>query len=123
MGPIVSQSNTADDALTGAGLCGTAKADAYEDRCGYGPRLPLLVISPFARINAVDHTITDQSSILRSIEDNWNLGRIGNQSFDGLAGPLSNLFDFDPGRRAGKLFLQPGIGEQVSNRTAVGRSP
>jgi phospholipase C len=44
LGPIVSQSNTAEDALTGAGSCGTAKAGAYEGRCGYGPRLPLLVI-------------------------------------------------------------------------------
>src|SRR5262249_29154950 len=80
MGPIVSQSNSAQDALTGAGSCGTAKAGAYLDRCGYGPRQPLLVISPFARQNFVDHTSTDQSSILRFIEDNWQTGRIGNSS-------------------------------------------
>jgi phospholipase C len=35
------------------------------------PRLPLLVISPFAKRNYVDSTMTDQSSILRFI-DNWN---------------------------------------------------
>src|SRR5262249_35366793 len=87
MGPIVSQSNDAADALTGAGSCGTAKPGVYEDRCGYGPRLPLLVISPFAKRNVVDNTLTDQSSVLRFIEDNWQLGRIGNQSFDAIAGP------------------------------------
>jgi phospholipase C len=111
MGPIVSQSNDpANDALTDPGMCGTAAAGAYLDRCGYGPRLPLLVISPFARVNAVDHSVTDQSSILRYIEDNWQLGRIGNQSFDALAGSLNNLFDFQH-PRAGKLFLDPTTGE------------
>ena len=42
-----------------------------QGRCGYGPRLPLLVISPWARHNYVDHKLTDQTSILRFIEDNW----------------------------------------------------
>jgi len=50
----------------------------YQTRCGYGPRQPLLVISPFAKRNFVDHTVTDQSSVLRFIEDNWETGRIGN---------------------------------------------
>jgi phospholipase C len=110
MGPIVSQSNSAQDFLSGVGSCGTAKAGAYEDRCGYGPRQPLLVISPFAKVNFVDHSITDQSSILRFVEDNWSLGRIGDQSFDALAGSLDNLFNFH-GERAGKLFLNPTTGE------------
>ena len=46
-------------------------------RCDYGPRLPLIVISPWVRSNYVDHTVTDQTSVLRFIEDNWNLGRLG----------------------------------------------
>ena len=113
IGPIVNQSNTVSDALTGTGSCGTAKADAFEGRCGYGPRQPLLVISPFAKENFVDHSVTDQSSILRFIEDNWNLGRIGNQSADAIAGTLDNMFDFrdrDSGRR---LILNPQTGERV----------
>src|SRR5215471_11937960 len=40
-------------------------------RCGYGTRMPLLVVSPFAKKNHVDHTLTDQTSVLRFIEDNW----------------------------------------------------
>ncbi len=111
MGPIVSQSSDpAYDALSAPGACGTAKAGAYQDRCGYGPRLPLLVISPFARVNSVDSSVTDQSSVLRFIEDNWRLGRIGNQSFDAYAGSLDNLFNFHD-HRAGKLFLDPTTGE------------
>ena len=42
-----------------------------QGRCGYGPRQPLLVISPWARHNFVDHTVTDRSSIIRFVEDNW----------------------------------------------------
>ncbi len=110
MPPILSQSTTAQDFLTGSGSCGTAKAGAYLDRCGYGPRLPLLVISPFAKKNFVDDTLTDQSSVLRFIEDNWNTGRIGDQSFDALAGSLNNMFDFH-NRAAGTLFLNPSTGE------------
>ena len=117
MGPILAQSNDpAADALTDAGLCGTAKAGAFEDRCGVGPRQPLLAISPFARRNFVDHTVTAQASILRFIEDNWDLGRLGDQSFDARDASLSNLFDFDDGhrgRRAPRLFLDPATGEEV----------
>ena len=111
MGPIVSQSNDPlYDALTDPGACGTTKAGAFSGRCGYGPRLPLLVISPFSKENFVDHSVTDQSSILRFIEDNWTLGRIGNQSFDALAGSLDNLFDFSHGQN-GRLILDPVTGE------------
>jgi phospholipase C len=114
MGPIVSQSNTVDDALTDPGMCGTAKAGAFQDRCGYGPRLPLLVISPFAKRNFVDSSLTSQASILRYIEDNWSLRRIGSQSFDATAGSLSNLFDFSRNKiNPGRLFLDPTTGEPV----------
>jgi phospholipase C len=67
------------------------------------------VISPFAKQNYVDHRVTDQSSILRFIEDNWELGRIGNGSLDEKAGTLNGFFDFDGGK-AGKLILDPGTG-------------
>jgi len=117
MGPILSHSASADDALSGPGQCGTPQAGAYLDRCGYGPRLPLLVISPFAKHNFVDHSVTDQASILRFIEDNWSLGRIGNQSFDALSGSLDNMFDFSHPISEGsssRLFLDPLTGEPVS---------
>src|SRR5207245_6217904 len=57
----------------------------------------------------VDHTLTDQSSILRFVEDNWELGRIGDRSFDEAAGSLLGLFDFDR-PEAGGLFLDPDTG-------------
>jgi phospholipase C len=109
MGPIVSQSHTTFDALTGTGACGVAPANAAQGRCGYGTRQPLLAISPFAKANFVDHSVTDMTSILRFIEDNWSLGRIGNGSFDAIAGSLQNMFDFSHAR-TDKLCLDPTTG-------------
>jgi phospholipase C len=101
MGPIVNQSATAMDALTAPGQCGVGTGalagvtiEHAQGRCGYGPRLPLLVISPYAKQNYVDHVVTDQSSILRFIEDNWLGGQRITGSFDNLAGRLNTMFDF-----------------------------
>lgn len=72
------------DAIGGAdGLCDLTGKDSnsYPDRCGYGGRLPIVIISPWLKVNYVDHQLTDQTSILRFIEDNWNLGRRLLQSF------------------------------------------
>jgi phospholipase C len=116
MGPIVIQSNVSEDELIGPGNCGSPKANdvnggTQNGRCGFGPRLPLLVVSPWAKQNFIDHTITDQSSILRFIEDNWNLGRIGSGSTDAIAGTLSNMFNFsEEGPRPHRLILDPQTG-------------
>jgi phospholipase C len=122
MPPIVSQSNDQSyDRLLGSdGLCGHAPIGAYPDRCGYGPRLPLLIISPFAKVNYVDHGITDQTSIIHFIEDNWGLGRIGNQSFDNKTGSIMNMFDFSQsGQKAQKLFLDNSTGLPLAKQTSL----
>jgi phospholipase C len=104
-------------AMTGPGLCGTKPPvlGGYQARCGYGPRLPFLVISPWSRPNFVDLTLTDQTSVIRFIEDNWGLGRIGDGSFDELAGPITNMFDFTH-RHAGRLFLDRETGLPVDEQ-------
>jgi phospholipase C len=114
MPPIVSQSESASDDLTEPGKCGTVadKTTAILDRCGYGPRLPLMVISPYAKQNYVDSTLTDQSSITRFIEENWQTGRTGEHSMANVAGTLTNMFDFSEGApKAPKVFLNPENGE------------
>ncbi|MFY4718285.1 phospholipase C [Streptomyces sp. LaBMicrA B280] len=73
---------------------GPKAAGGYADRCGPGTRQPLLVISPYSKVNKVDHTLTDQASITRFIEDNWRTGRVGDASFDAKAGSLGGMFDF-----------------------------
>jgi phospholipase C len=113
--PIVNSSHDpALDALNGPGACGSGTAlGGYQDRCGYGPRLPMMVISPYAKVNYVAHTVSDQSSITRFIEDNWLGGqRIGDGSLDAVSGSLGNMFgwahpDFRP------LFLSPSSGEPL----------
>jgi phospholipase C len=111
LGPVVNQSAVTDDELGGVGICGSVTAPT-QGQCGYGPRQPLLVISPYSKVNYVDHRVTDQSSILRFIEDNWGLGRIGGNSSDFKAGRLNGFFDFDnnPNNNAPILILDPATG-------------
>ena len=119
MGPIVFQSSTNDDQLLAPGSCGQPKSSdpaggTQNGRCGYGPRLPLLVISPWAKTNYIDHEVTDQSSIIRFVEDNWGVPRIGNGSADAVAGRLNGFFDFDDRPHAGRLILDERSGTIVS---------
>jgi phospholipase C len=119
--PLTSPSAGPSDALTGTGKCGTLPtplpADFENDRCGLGPRLPLLVISPYAKVNYVDHTLTDQSSVVRFIEDNWSLGRIGGGSTDATAGTLDNMFNFTGVHQAApRVILDPSTGEVLSTQ-------
>jgi phospholipase C len=113
---MVNQSNDpAHDALLPNSSCGGgAPLDDIEDRCGYGPRIPLLIISPYAKRNYVLHSLNDASSIIRFIEDNWNLGRIGNGSFDAIAGSLMDAFDFQRSH-AERVILDPDTGEATGS--------
>ncbi len=123
MPPIMNTSTGPADALTGPGTCGTA-ATALPGvnvtgnphalgRCGYGMRQPLLVVSPWARQNFVDHSVTDQTSIIHFIEDNWLGGqRLGSGSFDGIANSISQMFNFKAIRNNGTLILNPSTGEK-----------
>jgi phospholipase C len=121
MGPIVNpsaaiSSNASDEGqLSAAGKCGNG--NAIDGRCGYG--LPLLVISPFGADNFLDYSVTGQTSPIRPIEENRNLG---NGSFDQLSGPIDNMFGFDRDHSDGHgdngrymLFLNAQTGQQTSH--------
>jgi len=115
MAPVVRPSaDPNNDALIGTS-CGTPAPGSQQDLCGYGPRMPFIVISPYAKSNFVDHTLTDQSSILKFIEDNWSLGRLGGTSDDAVAGSILNMFNFASPPRTGQLILSNMTGEIVSN--------
>jgi len=62
------------------------------DPFGFGIRVPLLVISPYAKAGYVDHTLGEFSSVLRFIEDNWGLSQLTHRDRD--ARNLSEAFDF-----------------------------
>ena len=87
-------------------LCGSeppSPLGGEQGRCGLGPRLPLIAISPCAGQNTVDHNLSDQASMINFVEYNWKLPGIPG-SFDqalaktdkseGIPFDLAGLFDF-----------------------------
>jgi phospholipase C len=69
---------------------------------GDGPRIPLIVVSPYASGGHVDHSYTDRVSILKFIEANWSLSKISGRSRDNLPNPVAsanNLY----GRQTARL--------------------
>ncbi|MGI8484640.1 MAG: phospholipase C [Thermomicrobiales bacterium] len=118
LGPILNHSATSLD--FGCGVV----TDGAPARCGYGPRLPYLVISPYARENTVDHSVIDQTSTLRFIEDNWLGGqRISPQSFDNFAGSINGMFDFRRPRHEPPLLLDPMTGKPATGPATPVASP
>ncbi len=110
---VTNPSSGAADALTGDGQCGSGTPLASrQGRCGLGPRQPLLVISPWAKSNYVDHTQTDFSSIVKFVQDNWALPPISG-SFATIAGALDGMFDFKKSTppNAAKFLLNPLSGQ------------
>jgi phospholipase C len=74
------------------------------------------VISPWARQNFVDHTLTDQSSVTTFIEDNWLGGARISGSFATIAGTLNNVFDFSHhGGHDPRLFLDDVTGQSFDS--------
>jgi phospholipase C len=138
MPPIVNPSKVANvDELNLPGVCnsspnqqgrpvatnslpGTPSGLPVNGRCGYGTRVPFLVVSPFAKSNFVDHTLLDQSSVTRFIEDNWLAGQRLPGSFDALAGSIDNMFDFNlPIGITPKLFMNPANGQVTKTGASV----
>ncbi|HEY4452311.1 MAG TPA: alkaline phosphatase family protein [Solirubrobacteraceae bacterium] len=123
LSPADNLSNTTFSGET-SGRCGpspqsTAPLAGEQGRCGLGPRLPLLVVSPFARSNYVDHNVSSQSSILQMIEYNWSLPAVAGSADQLLAGAdaaeqvpfdLAGMFDFS-GKRTPALYLDPSTGQ------------
>ncbi len=86
-------------------------AGVVQGRCGHGTRQPFLVISPYAKTNYVDHTLTDQSSVIRFVEDNWLSGQRIPGSFDNQAGSINNMFNFSQAPNTQALILNTATGE------------
>jgi phospholipase C len=113
-----SPSFSSQDALNGAGLCGTVGATEpaginglpVAGRCGPGTRQPFLVISPYAKKNYVSHVRITQASIPQFIEDNWLSGqRLGGGSFDATTGSIVDMFNFNK-KNSIALILDPATG-------------
>ncbi len=72
---------------------------------GDGPRVPMMVVSPFARPGFVDHTYADHVSVLKFIEANWRLSPLTKVSED-------NLPNATPGRYVPNV--RPAIGNLMT---------
>ena len=62
------------------------------DNRGYGFRVPALLVSPYARMGHIDHTLLDHTSILKFIEENWDIPPLAER--DAKANNLTPAFDF-----------------------------
>lgn len=118
---VTSPSFDAVDQLDGDGRCGSGTAlpgvngKPVNGRCGPGTRIPFLVLSPWAKSNAVTHDRISQASVVRFIEDNWLHGRrLGGGSFDAKAGSIMDMFDFHHGGNVPVLLLDPRTGNPVA---------
>ena len=113
--------NGSNDSTLDAAICDSTptRLGSRQDRCGYGPRLPLIVISPWTRDNYVSSNLTDQSSVVKFIEQNWlHNERIPGASFDKIAGSLDargGVLDFRTFPHFRPLILNPATGEVVSS--------
>jgi len=78
------------------------------DFFGDGTRIPLIVVSPYAKTGYVDHVYNDHVSILKFIEKNWSLPTISNISRDNLPNPvMSSVSPLQPTN-------SPAIGDLTS---------
>ncbi len=86
-------------------------------RCGYSQRLPMLVISPWTRDNYVSNNLTNTTSVVKFIENNWLRGQRIPGSFDATSGSLNapgGLLDFNVRPHFQPLILNPTTGAVVS---------
>jgi phospholipase C len=72
------------------------------DKYGYGPRVPVLLISPYAKTGYIDHTVLDFTSMLKFIEQNWNIAPLAER--DTNANNLLSAFDFNQSPRLPIFF-------------------
>jgi phospholipase C len=85
-------------------------------RCGYSQRLPMVVISPYTRVNYVSDNLTDTASVVKFIEDNWLNGEHIPGSFDKSSGSLDakgGLLDFNVNPHLTPVILNPTTGAVV----------
>jgi phospholipase C len=59
-----------------------------------GPRVPALIVSPYARVGFIDHTPMDFSSILRFVEDRFGLAPL--TALDRDAASIAGMLDSAP---------------------------
>jgi phospholipase C len=67
------------------------------DQFGYGPRVPVILVSPYAKSGYIDHTVLDFTSMLKFIEQNWNIAPLAGR--DSNANNFLSAFNFNQAPR------------------------
>ncbi len=118
---------------------GPGSGNAPADELANGPRVPLIVISPFSKTNQVIHSYGTQGSVVKFIDEVFNLTplgdlpdeqkgrfgalRLGHANYDAddtASFPSDDLTDaFDPGRLAGTTAPLPAAYAEVPNDYVV----
>jgi phospholipase C len=57
---------------------------------GDGPRVPMIVVSPWSKPDYISHTYDDHVSILKFIEANWGVDPLSARSMDNLPNPVAS---------------------------------
>ena len=112
--------NGSNDAATDTSLCSSVAVTVgtNNDRCGFSQRLPFVVISPWTRENYVSGNLTNTTSVVRFIEDNWLHGERIPGSYDAVSGSLDargGVLDFDADPHFARVILDPTTGAVVSS--------
>jgi phospholipase C len=63
------------------------------DFFGDGPRIPLLILSPYSTGGQISHSYADHVSLLKFIERNWHLDPLTDRSRDNLPNPKTKKDD------------------------------
>jgi phospholipase C len=114
--PVINGSN---DSATDTKICSSVPitVGSSNDRCGFGVRLPMVVISPFTRENYVSNNQTDTASIIKFVEDNWLHGQRISGSYDAVSGSLDapgGLLNFKVRPHDTPVILNPTTGAVMS---------
>jgi phospholipase C len=77
-------------------------APPHMDSFGYGLRVPALLVSPYARVGFIDHTQLDFTSMLKFIEENWQVASLASR--DKTAHNILSAFDFKQAPRQAEFL-------------------
>ncbi len=102
---------------------GLAPGDAPGGYNRYGFRVPLFVVSPWARRDYVSSVVQDHTSLTAFIERKWNLPAMTFR--DANAHPMTDYFDFRAPAFAKppRLASAPGLGPGLAQCRARGLNP
>ena len=84
------------------------------DNLGLGPRVPLIVISPYAKQGYISHNLGEFSSFTKFVESNWGLGNLGQRDANPTISDLMDYFNFSQTPRSPLIITPPSYSTTLS---------